>query len=142
MRALLVTVALLAPQCDPPAPTPAPPVEQAPAGSKCGEWFDEALAAGWSVEQWPILDAIMWRESRCRPDVYNGRGRDRSYGLLQLNMRAHRSWVRPLVDGDFTRLWDPVTNLTVGRALFDKATDMYGCGWKPWVTRKTRGWCR
>jgi hypothetical protein len=144
VRAMLLSVALLVPQCDPPtpAPAPAPVVDQAPAGSKCGQWFDEALEAGWSADQWPILDAIMWRESRCKPEVYNGRGRDRSYGLLQLNMRAHRSWVRPLVDGDFTRLWDPVTNLTVGRALFDKATDVYGCGWKPWVTRKTRGWCQ
>lgn len=141
MRSLLLSVALLAPQCDPPVTAPA--VDQAaPAGSKCGQWFDEALEAGWSADQWPILDAIMWRESRCQPDVYNGRGRDKSYGLLQLNVRAHRSWVRPLVDGDFTRLWDPVTNLTVGRALFDRAEQQMGCGWKPWVTRKTRGWCQ
>jgi hypothetical protein len=141
VRSLLLSVALLAPQCDPPVTAPA--VDQAaPAGSKCGQWFDEALEAGWSADQWPILDAIMWRESRCQPDVYNGRGRDKSYGLLQLNVRAHRSWVRPLVDGDFTRLWDPVTNLTVGRALFDRAEQQMGCGWKPWVTRKTRGWCQ
>jgi hypothetical protein len=142
MRLAVVMMSLLpaVAQCDPPPPPPAADAD-APTGSKCGQWFDEALTAGWSPEQWPILDAIMWRESRCDPTVYNGRGRDRSYGLLQLNMKAHRAWVSPLVDADFTRLWDPVTNLTVGRALFTMAETQMGCGWQPWVTRRTRVWC-
>jgi hypothetical protein len=109
---------------------------------RCPQFRQAALDAGWSEADWPRLDAIIWRESRCTPTAHNGRGRDDSFGLLQLNMRAHRSWVRPLVDGDFTRLFDPVTNLTVGRALFDRAAEQMGCGWQPWVTRKTRGWCQ
>jgi len=108
---------------------------------KCPEWHDEALAAGWTEDQLPIVDAIMWRESRCKPGVHNKRGRDNSYGLMQLNMRAHKSWVRPMVDGDFTLLFDPTTNLAVAKALYDRAEEQSGCGWKPWVTRKTRGWC-
>ena len=122
---------------------PATPTSTAVADEwRCGEWRDAAIEAGWSEDEWPILDKIIWRESRCKPDVYNGRGRDKSYGLLQLNMRAHRAWVSPIVGGDFTALWTPEINLAVGRVLFEKAEDMYGCGWKPWVTRKTRGWCR
>jgi len=116
--------------------------QAAAASDKCPEWKDAALDAGWSEQQWPRVDAIIWRESRCNPDVHNKRGRDNSYGLMQLNMKAHKSWVGPMVDGDFDRLFDPVTNLTVAKVLFDKAKKAYKCGWQPWVTKKTRGWCK
>jgi hypothetical protein len=113
---------------------------------RCIDFKDEALAAGWSESDWPILDKIIWRESRCKPNVRNKRGRDDSYGLMQLNMKAHRKWVRPLVTdengfADFDRLYDPLTNLTIARVLYEKADDMWGCGWRPWHTRKTK-WCK
>ena len=107
---------------------------------RCPEFRQTALDAGWSEADWPRLDAIIWRESRCTPTAHNGRGRDDSYGLMQLNMRAHRSWVRPLVDGDFDRLFDPATNLAVARQLFDRAEQQMGCGWQPWTTKRAR-WC-
>lgn len=107
---------------------------------RCPEFKDLAIAAGWAEEDWPRLDYIIWRESRCKPDVRNKRGRDDSYGLTQLNMRAHKKWVRGLVGGDFTTLYDPLVNLSVARVLYEKAEDMYGCGWKPWTTKKTK-WC-
>ena len=109
---------------------------------KCPEWKEVALQAGWAEDQWPRVDQIIWRESRCQPEVHNKRGRDDSYGLMQLNMKAHKSWVRPMVNNDFTLLFDPLTNLTVGKALYDRAQEQMKCGWKPWVTRKTRGWCK
>ncbi|NDD85617.1 hypothetical protein EBZ38_15250 [bacterium] len=90
---------------------------------RCPEFRQTALDAGWSEADWPRLDAIIWRESRCSATAHNRRGKDDSYGLVQLNMRAHRSWVRPLVDGDFDRLLDPATNLAVARQLFDRAED-------------------
>ena len=93
-------------------------------------WHQTALDAGWPESDWRWLACVMWRESRGDPTVFNGRGRDRSYGLVQLNMRAHAGWVGPLVDGDFTRLFDPATNLTVARALHDQA------GRGPWRTRR------
>ncbi|NDC56704.1 MAG: hypothetical protein EBZ69_07860 [Alphaproteobacteria bacterium] len=108
---------------------------------RCDQYRSVALQAGWSDADWPRLSQIMWRESRCQPWVHNRRGRDDSYGLMQLNMRAHSRWVRPLVAGDFTQLFDPLTNLTVARHLFERADDAYGCGWQPWTTRRTRGWC-
>lgn len=114
---------------------------KAPAGSKCPEHYGAAMRAGWAASQWSKLDFIMWRESRCKPTAYNGRGRDDSYGLLQINMKAHRSWVGPLVGWDFTRLYQPETNLRVARELYDRARKMFGCGFQPWRTTKQRHWC-
>lgn len=104
----------------------------APAGSRCPAFYDEALRAGWPAAAWPRLDAIIWRESNCLPTAHRYSATDDSYGLLQLNMRAHRSWVGPLVGGQFGRLFDPYTNLRVGRLLYEKAQSWWGCGWHPW----------
>lgn len=135
MRALVAVCTLLLGHCADPTPA-------TPSTDRCPQWRQTALDAGWSEADWARLDQIIWRESRCNPGAHNGRGRDDSYGLVQLNMRAHRSWVRPLVDGDYSRLFDPAVNLTVARELFARADDAYGCGWKPWTTRNTRGWCQ
>jgi hypothetical protein len=107
----------------------------APAGSQCPQHFGAAMQAGWSVADWSRLDPIIFRESRCQTGAHNPHGLDNSYGLLQLNMKAHARWVGPIVGGDFSRLWNAVTNLTVGRILFQKAHDAYGCGWQPWAMR-------
>lgn len=107
----------------------------APAGSRCPQHYGAAMAAGWTPAQWPRIDYIMYRESRCQPGVHNGKGRDNSYGLMQLNMKALKSWVGPLVGWDFTRLFDPYTNLSVARNLYGRAQKMFGCGWHPWRMR-------
>lgn len=107
----------------------------APKWSRCPQFYDEALAAGWPKAQWNRIDYIMYRESRCDPSQYNGKGRDNSYGLMQLNMKALKSWVGPLVDWDFTKLYDPYTNLAVAKELYRKAIKMWGCGWRPWAFR-------
>jgi hypothetical protein len=112
--------------------TTVPPIV-APEGSHCPQFYAVALEAGWSESEWPRLDKIMFRESRCHPDSHNPRPPDNSYGLLQLNMLAHKHWVRPLVDGDFNRLFDPLTNLRVARVLFDKNVSQGVCGWRPWA---------
>ena len=113
----------------------------APDGSKCPQHYAAAMQAGWSPEQWPKVDFIIWRESRCNPRAYNGRGRDNSFGLMQLNMKAHKSWVGPFVGWDFSVLYDPMTNLAFAKALYDRAQKMYGCGFQPWRTTKQRHWC-
>ena len=133
MRALAALTLLLG-HCATPTPT-------STTTDRCPQYRQVALDAGWSETDWPRLDAIIWRESRCTPSVHTVAKRDDSYGLMQLNMRAHRSWVRPLVGGDFARLFDPATNLAVARQLFGMAQTTYGCGWQPWQTRKTR-WCK
>lgn len=107
----------------------------APAGSKCPQHYHAAMAAGWRPGEWRKLDAIMWRESRCKPTAVNNnaRTRDRSRGLVQLNLLAHRSWIGPMVGWNFDALYQPETNLRVARHLYEQ------CGWGPW-TRPY--WCR
>ena len=104
----------------------------APPGSRCPQHYGAALAAGWSASDWARLDYIIYRESRCVPTAHNPRPPDDSYGLMQLNMRAHRSWVGPLVNWNFSRLFEPVVNFRMARVLFNKARSAYGCGWQPW----------
>lgn len=130
---ILAAVALLLGHCTAPA--------EPATSDRCPQHRAAALAAGWTEQQWKRLDTIVYRESRCNPSTHNGRGRDNSYGLLQLNMRAHAAWVGPMVDGDYSRLFDPQTNFAVALDLYHRAEDMFGCGWQPWVTRRTQGWC-
>lgn len=113
----------------------------APSGSRCPQFYNEAINAGWSSSHWEKLDYIMWRESRCIPNVHNTVARDNSYGLLQLNMKAHKSWVGPLVQWNFNALFDAETNLRIGKVLYDKAKAVYGCGLQPWKTTKQKHWC-
>ena len=107
--------------------------------SDVDRWYGDALRAGWPAEDWERLACIIYRESRGQPDAHNPRYPDDSYGLVQLNMRAHRNWVGPLVEWDFTRLFDGYTNLLHGRALYDLAVSYWGTGWSPWVA--TDGTC-
>lgn len=50
-------------------------------GGKCAEWYDEAMAAGFTPRQWPNVAYIMYRESRCLPYVQNPSG---ATGLMQI----------------------------------------------------------
>lgn len=101
----------------------------------CGEWYDEAISVGWTAEEWKKLRWIIAREtgSTCDPAVYNGNEatRDRSYGLLQINMRGYLEADRLTRCGLAFKeeLWDPVVNLRCGRVLFELA------GWDPWRMR-------
>jgi hypothetical protein len=87
---------------------------------RCGEWHDTAISVGWSEEQWPTVNRIMWRESKCRPDAYNRAG---AHGLMQvMGMWAD--------DCGFTRemLFDPMLNLACARYILDAQ------GWGAWST--------
>lgn len=104
----------------------------------CGSFFALAMNAGWTWNEWPRLGGIiMPRESGCQPDAYNGRNRDRAFGLTQINTYG-TLWTRPIGYG--TRktlpelcgltsrddLFDPYTNLRCARLLFELR------GWDPW----------
>ena len=137
----------------PPAPpaAPAPSAAPAPESAKCPQWWDTARQAGWSDDELPKLDIIMWGESRCDPtvlyDTYHSRGGgDYSFGLVQVNVKpgaGTQALIGPLVDWDWTRLYDPLTNLTVARAMADTFAS-HGwsnyCQWWGWTTRD-RAWC-
>jgi hypothetical protein len=60
-----------------------PPVVDvvANARGRCAEWYDEAMAAGFSDAQWPTVDRVMFGESRCQPGAYNPSG---ARGLMQI----------------------------------------------------------
>jgi hypothetical protein len=107
--------------------TPPPTLPDPPAGVACPEWFPAALEAGWTVDQWPNLGRIMFRESRCDPGArhVNANGSvDR--GLLQINS-ANRGFLAGFGIA-LDALFDGPTNLVAGRRLFDLE------GWRPWST--------
>ena len=119
---------------------PAP--DQQPIPGDCASWFGTAMRAGWTWDTWARLSRVMWRESRCLPDTFNGRHRDRSYGLLQINTKGGL-WDKPIAWGypslkDLCgltareELLDGFTNLRCGRLLFEVHEAVYGNGWKPW----------
>jgi hypothetical protein len=124
------------------------PVFQPAPDAKCPEWHTVALDAGWPIHALDRLDLILWRESRCLPDAFNPDDPNGgSIGILQIN----KFWCKPSrynpegwlqAQGLLTTcadLYDPLTNLTAARAIFEYA-EARGCGWGPWATRNTR-WC-
>jgi len=82
-------------------------------------WHGLALSVGWPEAEWQWLSCVVFRESRGMPDAYNGRDRDRSYGLVQLNTKgALWGWFVALGLTDRAQLFDPTTNLYAARAMF------------------------
>lgn len=130
-------------------PEPEPVVVEASNMSKCDEWADAAVDAGWDQSDLYRLGYILWRESRCQPDAHNASDPNSgSYGLTQIN----GFWCRPskynasgylqsqniLTDCD--DLYEPTINLLAARAIYDYGADRGNCPWGPWTTRNTN-WC-
>jgi Lysozyme like domain len=87
----------------------------------CSQWAQTALDAGWTRSQWyePVA-RIMWAESWCNPNAYNGRSG--VAGLLQI----HPLWrADPECDVD---LYDPYLNLRCALHVYHVQ------GWSAWVT--------
>lgn len=111
---------------------------------KCGEWHDLAMAVGWPAEEWPTLSYVLYRESRCNIDSWNKTDpHSGSRGLMQIN----GFWCRPNrydpngflqsvgVLNNCEDLFDPVTNLRAGLAIWTYGENKHGCGWRgPWAT--------
>lgn len=78
-----------------------------------------ALRNGASPEEAATLAAISRPESGGNPNAYNGKGRDDSYGLLQVNMLGGMGPERRARYGltDNKQLLDPETNIKVGLDL-------------------------
>lgn len=97
-------------------------------GALCPEWWGTAAAMGWSDELLPILDRVIWNESRCTPDATNGA----DHGLVQVNWAT---W-QPLVESfgyEKEHLYTPAVNLLIGRLIFEEAiAHGYRCPWSPW----------
>jgi hypothetical protein len=77
--------------------------------------------------------AIAMAESGGNPRAYNGRGRDQSYGLWQINMKPSEVGDRKTLLGITSneQLFDPATN---ARAMY--VISGGGKNWRPWTTWK------
>ena len=91
---------------------------------KCGEWYDTAMSAGWPEDQWPTISKVMWRESRCTSDAWNGQ----DAGLMQIN-KVHRHYMDDMGMVFPESMFDPYMNLVYARSLWERA------GWEPWKFR-------
>lgn len=99
-----------------------------PPDALCGEWWVVALGVGWSYEDLPTLDRIMWNESRCQPDVVSA---TRDYGLVQINRAVWRSDVESW-GWQMDDLLEPAANLAFGKYVADTAESIGWCRWEPW----------
>lgn len=130
--------------------TPPPPYTPFD-GAKCPQWHETALQAGWGVEHMERLDHIMWRESRCQPEVhYKADPMTGSRGLAQINgfwCLKNRYEPHPAgylgargILNHCNDLFDPLVNLKAAKAIYDYGVERNQCPWRPWSTRSTR-WC-
>jgi len=110
--------------------TPAPPTTLPTVFEKCPGLEPFAEFAGWPRDRWPLLDRIIWAESRCQNvDRLSPTGRPIDRGLLQIN-QIHRDTLEAL-GIDWDDLLDPATNLLAGRIVAERAEKWSGwCG--PW----------
>lgn len=88
----------------------------------CKEWYTEFLNAGWDEAEWDTARWIIYRESRCLQDAFNGV----DAGLLQIN-----EFHQPLIESFGLRFPDDMfhgeTNLWVAYMLW------LDYGWEPWI---------
>jgi hypothetical protein len=99
-----------------------------PDTSRCESVETLAASIGWPDSEIRTLSYVAYRESRCIPTAYNGTGRDRSYGLVQINLKGslwkHRSDLCGLTAHE--DLFHPETNLRCAHKLWELS------GWAPW----------
>ncbi len=112
--------------------------------ARCPQWWDTAIKAGWTIEQLPTLDSIIYRESRCLNLAHNttlNADGSTDMGLTQIN---DRSWCLPtrwyplgylqtLGKINYCKdLFDPYLNLVAAKALYDYAEKTHRNGFTPW----------
>ncbi len=88
---------------------------------KCGEWHDLAIQVGWPEEEWGFLSQVIWRESRCQVDAWNGA----DAGLTQIN-QVHTKWLSDMGWNHPEDMFDAETNLTYAFRRWETS------GWQPW----------
>jgi hypothetical protein len=88
---------------------------------KCGEWHDLAISVGWPEEEWKHLQQVIYRESRCQAEAWNGS----DGGLTQIN-RIHTQWLSDMGYKFPDDMFDAEKNLTFAFRLWETS------GWRPW----------
>lgn len=88
---------------------------------KCGEWHNLAISVGWPEEEWQHLQQVIYRESRCQAEAWNGS----DGGLTQIN-RVHTQWLSDMGYKFPDDMFDAEKNLTFAFRLWETS------GWRPW----------
>ena len=93
-----------------------------------GEIETLAVQGGFSQEEAPLVAKIAMGESSGDPTAFNGKGRDQSYGLMQINMLGEMGPERRAQFGISSNeaLNDPLTNMKAAHAIYKQQ------GWGAW----------
>jgi hypothetical protein len=114
---------------------------------KCPQWQKLAREVGFTRADWPRLDAILWRESRCRETAkgYNKRADGTVWstdmGLSQINNYSWVTYLRKLgIIKHSDDLLHPRTNLRAAKALYDYSKSRGLDPWHQWRTSGSGSW--
>ena len=108
-----------------------------PYSSACEQFSALAVNLGWPADQRTVLESVMFRESRCIPNAYNGKDpQGGSRGLMQMN-GFWTPWLieRGLITSKENLLQADV-NLRAALEIYNYGVDRYGYGWGPWSATK------
>jgi hypothetical protein len=97
---------------------------------QCGEYHDLALEVGWTEKEWPKLSYVIWKESRCTVDAWNGH----DAGLTQIN-KIHAAWLLELGYKHPDDMFNARNNLWFAYKLWSSREEKGLCGWKPWTVK-------
>jgi len=92
-----------------------------PDDASCPQWWPLAVQVGWPTDQLDMLDRVIFRESRCLPDAWNGH----DAGLTQIN-QIHTEFVAVMGWSWPQDMYNPELNLRFALKLWQ------GKGWQPW----------
>jgi hypothetical protein len=96
---------------------------EATAGHPCPQWYDLAMQAGFTSEQWKEpLSRIMYRESMCNPNADNPDST--ANGLVQIVVGTWRSSCPDIPYAPY----NPTANLDCAFNIWRSS------GWTPWAT--------
>lgn len=103
----------------------------APAWSQCPQLYAVALDNWPDAENdWPILDRVFFRESRCQPDVVN------RYGCVGVMQICTGNFRRMAVNR--TVLQDAAVNIATGWRLCQEWVRIGRSCWRPWWSGRWR----
>ncbi len=108
-----------------------------PYSSACEQFSALAVNLGWPADQRTVLESVMYRESRCIPNAYNGKDpQGGSRGLMQIN-GFWTPWLieRGLITSKENLLQADV-NLRAALEIYNYGVNRYGYGWGPWSATK------
>lgn len=97
---------------------------------RCLEYEKMAYDAGFPSKEVDNVSYVMWKESRCKPDVVNSA--EGAYGLMQIDDTWKNRLRRAGVIDSMNDLKDPATNLTAAFIVWTLAIEARGYGWHPW----------